>query len=458
MTEAVGSARGISIWDHPRGLWWIGACEFWERFSYYGMQSLLVLYMTHQLLQPGHVENVLGFGGFRHLLEQFYGPLSAQALASVIFGLYAGLVYLTPIAGGWIADRLLGRTLTVTLGATLMACGHFLMAFDASFLLALACLLTGSGCFKGNLAAQIATLYPPDDRRVASAYQIYTLIVQIAVIFAPLVCGTLGETAGWHWGFGVAGVGMLLGLSIYLYARRHLPPETRRRAAAGQAPVRLSAHDRRSLLFLFALVPPLAMLMAYNMQIFNAYLVWAESSLQRHVLGYEFPVTWLISLDAAVSTAAIPVSLMFWRWWSRRWTEPDEVTKITCAGLFASLAPMCLVVGVLITPGDGARVSIVWALAAEVINDLAFSNIYPVALALFSRAAPRNLSGVMVAVFFTHLFLSNMLVGRLGGMLEHMAPVSFWLMHAAIVLTAAIVFAVFRRTLIRQFYPAAQAA
>ncbi len=114
-----------SFIGHPRGLGYISFAEAWERFSYYGMQSLLVLYMVKYLLHPGHVENIAGFESFRHLIEYFRGPLSIQALASTIFGLYTGFVYLTPIAGGLIADRFLGRTATITIGALLMSAGPF---------------------------------------------------------------------------------------------------------------------------------------------------------------------------------------------------------------------------------------------------------------------------------------------------------------------------------------------
>jgi POT family proton-dependent oligopeptide transporter len=198
---------------HPSGLGWLAASEAWERFSYYGMQSLLVLYATHYLLLPGHVEQVWGFVPFSHALESVYGTLTPAAMASIIFGWYAGLVYVTPLAGGLLADRLLGRTATVISGALLMALGHFLMAFEASFLVALLCLLTGVGCFKGNIAAQVGDLYAEGDHRRADAFQIYYIGIQISGIFSPLVCGTLGETVGWHWGFGAAGVGMLAGLA-----------------------------------------------------------------------------------------------------------------------------------------------------------------------------------------------------------------------------------------------------
>src|SRR5476649_569128 len=211
---------------HPRGLAYIAFTEGWERFSYYGMQTLLVLYMVRQLLHPGHIENIAGFATFRAAVERMYGgPLSTVALASAIFGLYTGLVYLTPIAGGIIADRWLGRTRTITIGALLMAAGHFLMAFDFTFLVALSCLLIGVGCFKGNLASQVGALYPTGDNRRADAFQIYYLFINGGVIAAPLIAGTLGEKVGWHYGFGAAGVGMLIGLTIYLSGRKYLPKD-----------------------------------------------------------------------------------------------------------------------------------------------------------------------------------------------------------------------------------------
>src|ERR1700689_1671387 len=216
-----------SFVGHPRGLGYLAFAEGWERFSYYGMQTLLVLYMVRQLLHPGHIERIAGFAPFRAALERAYGtPLSTVALASVIFGLYTGLVYLTPIAGGIIADRWLGRTRTITLGALLMAAGHFLMAFDLSFLIALACLIAGVGCFKGNLASQEGALYATGDLRRADAFQIYFVFINAGVIAAPLTAGTLGELYGWHYGFGVAGVGMLISLVIYRLGRKWLPADT----------------------------------------------------------------------------------------------------------------------------------------------------------------------------------------------------------------------------------------
>src|SRR6202048_4540050 len=249
-----------SFIGHPRGLGYIAFAEAWERFSYYGMQALLVLYMVNRLLHPGHIEHIAGFGPFRHLIESFRGPLSVQALASMIFGLYTGLVYLTPIVGGLIADRWLGRTLTITIGALLMAAGHFLMAFDVTFLAALTCLLTGVGCFKGNLASQVGALYATGDNRRADAFQIYYIFINAGVIAAPLIAGTLGEIYGWHYGFGAAGVGMLIGLTIYLSGRKWLPPDSpvvEKHDRAAKTP--LTHRERIAIIALLVLLPVLTM-------------------------------------------------------------------------------------------------------------------------------------------------------------------------------------------------------
>ena len=274
-----------SFLGHPRGLGYIAFAEAWERFSYYGMQALLVLYMVNRLLHPGHIEHVAGFGPFRQLIENFRGPLSVQALASTIFGLYTGLVYLTPIIGGLIADRVLGRTRTITIGALLMSAGHFLMAFDVTFLLALTCLLCGVGCFKGNLASQVGALYPLGDNRRADAFQIYYLFINGGVIAAPLIAGTLGEVYGWHWGFGAAGIGMLIGLTIYLVGRKYLPPDSpaiEKHERAAKIP--LTHREKMGIVALLLLLPVLTIGIMGNQQIFNAYLVWAQDHAEPRLL------------------------------------------------------------------------------------------------------------------------------------------------------------------------------
>ena len=178
---------------HPKGLAYLAFTEAWERFSYYGMTALVVLYMVQQLLLPGHVENVIGMAGYRAALEAVFGPLSPQALASQTFGLYTGLVYFTPLLGGMIADRLLGAKRTVVIGTLLMSAGHFAMAFDQSFLIALLLLILGSGCLKGNIAAQVGHLYAPEDvSRRTRAFTIFSMAINFGAVLGPLVVRAIG--------------------------------------------------------------------------------------------------------------------------------------------------------------------------------------------------------------------------------------------------------------------------
>lgn len=427
-----------AFFGHPRALGILAGTEGWVGFSFYGMQSLLVLYMTGRLLQPGHVERVLGFGPFRAALDAIYGPLGVEALAAAIMGLYAALIYATPILGGLLADRLLGRTRTVVLGAALMTAGHFLMAFEACFLIALACLVAGMG-LAGSLKAQVGALYGPGDMRRADAFQLYSLSMSVAVILAPLVCGTLGESYDWQWGFAAAGVGMLLGLATYLAGRRLLPPETPRpRQGTGAAPTRLTSREWQAMAALGALLPVLAVASVGNMEIFNAYLVWGRDSYALVFGGRTMPVSWLLSLDALVSVATLLGSMLFWRAWARRWREPHELAKMAVGTVILALAPLVLAAASARVAG-GHKVGLGWGLAFHVVNDVGFANLYPVGLALYSRAAPRGLGATVVNAYALHLFLSNLLVSWLAGLLATMPAQRFWLLHAGLIGAAALV-------------------
>src|SRR5580704_14851714 len=217
------AAASADLFGHPRGLTFLFTTEMWERFSYYGMRSLLVLYMTKYLLLADHSGDVVGLLAFGRGLETVFGPLDVQPLSSQIWGFYTGLVYFTPIFGGLLADRVLGRRRTVVIGAVLMAIGHFMMAVEQLFLFALLALILGNGAFKPNISTQVGGLYAPGDPRRDRAYSIFYVGINVGAFLAPLVCGTLGEKVGWAYGFSAAGVGMCVGLCIYLYALRFLP-------------------------------------------------------------------------------------------------------------------------------------------------------------------------------------------------------------------------------------------
>src|ERR1044072_4948994 len=215
--EGATPARGIL--GQPKGLYYLAFTEAWERFSYYGMTALVVLYMVNQLLLPGHVEHIGGFAGFRAAVESVVGPLSTQALASQIFGLYSGFVYFTPLLGGLIADRWIGQRNAVVIGALSMSSGYLAMAFDQTFLFALLLLVVGSGFLKGNISAQVGALYRPEDvARRTRGFVIFSTGINIGAVVGPLLCGLLAQVYGWHYGFGIGGIFMVLGLGPYLSA------------------------------------------------------------------------------------------------------------------------------------------------------------------------------------------------------------------------------------------------
>ena len=435
----IGPRKGDFL-GHPFGLPVIAGTEAFERFSYYGMQTLLVLYMVKYLLLPEHIGNVAGFGWFSGVLTAIYGAApTTQALSSHIFGTYAALVYLTPILGGILADSWLGKTRTVTLGALLMTAGHFLMAFEVSFLLALLLLVLGVGCLKGNLASQVGALYGPGDTRTADAFQIYYLGISGGAFFAPLVCSSLAENIGWHWGFGAAGVGMVIGLVVYLTGRRHLPPEPARVKASGEPKPAMTPRDWKVLALLIALIPVLAVGALGNQQFFNAYLVWADRSYEFMLFGHRMPTGFLVSFDSITGFFTLAGVVIFWRWYHTRWREPDEITKMVIGCLISSLAFILVAIVASHAAAAGTKVPLWIALVVNTLNNLGFANFFPVSLALYSRSAPRAIAGTMIGIYYLFLFGSNLLVGLVGGWLDIMPPAQFWGLHVAAVLGAGAV-------------------
>ncbi|MBA4756770.1 peptide MFS transporter [Sphingosinicella sp.] len=425
---------------HPIGLGYLAFTEAWERFSFYGMQALLVLYMTKELLLPGHVENVALFQPFSAL----YGGIQGQALASAIFGTYAASVYLTPILGGFLADRVLGKRRTVLLGAITMAVGHFLMAFEAAFLFALLCLVLGSGMFKGNIASQVGALYGPGDLRRADAFQIFYLGINAGVIASPLIVGTLGETVGWHWGFGAAGIGMLIGLAIYVAGQKHLPREHfEPRAEGAAAPPKLQKGDWPAVIALLLLIPVLAVAIVPNNQIFNAYLVWGDQQFDLDFMGEKLPTTWLVTLDAVVSVSFLALVALFYRWYGKRWKEPDEITKIIIGSAFSIGGMLCLYMAAE-TQGPGEKIGLAWPVAFHFVNSIGFAHMLPVSLALFAKLAPKAINATVIGLYYLAFFTANALVGWIGGFYETMQTTEFWLLHAGLAAGAGVVFVAFK--------------
>ena len=449
-TAPASTGRGTLL-GHPRGLYYLAFTETWERFSYYGMTALVVLYMVNQLLLPGHVGQIAGFAGLRAAIESLTGPLSTQALASQIFGLYSGFVYFTPVLGGLIADRWIGQRNAVVIGALSMSAGHLAMAFDRSFLLALPLLVIGSGLLKGNISAQVGALYPQhDEARRTRGFVIFSTGINVGAVFGPLLCGLLAQVYSWHYGFGAAAIFMLVGLATYLSGYRHLPTRVKR---AGGPQRDLSADDWRVIRALIAVIVIVVLPSIAYVQHFNVLPVWIQDHVALGIGGFRIPIPWYQSIDALTSILFVPPLLWILHHQAARGGEPGDLAKIGI-GAWIAAASNLILVGAIYGSG-GHAIHPLWPFLYCVGLGIAFLYYWPATLALVSRAAPARVNATMMGIIFMSLFISNLLIGWLGSLYERMGSSAFWTLHAVIAASGGFLVLLFGPRLSRALRPAA---
>ncbi len=438
LTERNATSR--ELLGHPRALGFLFATEMWERFSYYGMRALFVLYMIKYLLLPAQAGQVHGLAGFKQALEWVFGPLALQPLASQIYGFYTGLVYLTPIFGGLLADRVLGQRRTVILGAALMAVGHFMMAFERLFLVALLFLILGNGCFKPNISTQVGMLYPPGDPRRDRAFSIFYVGINIGAFFSPLVCGTLGETYGWHYGFAAAGVGMTIALVVYLLATPTLPTDA---FAKRQAPAPLGRAGWRAIGAILLLFLPVSVYWATYEQQGNTIVLWASGYTDRHVLGFDIPITWFQALNPFMIFAFTPFVVAFWRWQGAR--EPSTVVKLAI-GCGLNAASWLIMLAATHSAGAG-QASWLWPVAFFAAMTTGELYLSPTSLSLVTKIAPASLLSMMMGLWLSTVFIGGFLAGWLGTFWSSMSKPGFFLLLAILAGAAGLVIALLARPL-----------
>jgi POT family proton-dependent oligopeptide transporter len=304
------------------------------------------------------------------------------------------------------------------------------MAIEPAFLFALLALLLGVGAFKGNIATQLGALYGPNDLRRAMAFQIFYIFINVSVIAAPLVSGTLGQKVGWHYGFGCAGVVMVLGLAIYLSGRRYLPVEDRapaRKQTSQREP--MTRDDWRRVFYLLFLIPILAVALLTNQQIFNAYLTWGDQHFDLTLLNHTS--SWLLTVDAAVSFSMLVAVAAFWKWWGARHREPDEIGKMIIGSVFTVAGGLCLFMAALTHPANGVKIILFWPMMFELMNSIGFAHVLPISLALFSKIAPKRITSTVIGLYYLSFFIANAVVGYVGGLYSSLPTTTFWLIHVA---------------------------
>jgi POT family proton-dependent oligopeptide transporter len=325
-----------------------------------------------------------------------------------------------------------------------MAIGHFLMASEQMFFVALVFLILGNGCFKPNISTQIGGLYTDDDPRRDRAFGIFYMGINLGAIFSPLVCGTLGEVFGWHYGFAAAGVGMLVGLVFYLIGQRDLGPD---QFQSQQTRTPLTADQRK-------VVGALVMLCLLNIiywavyeQQANTMQLWADEKINWTYLGITIPSTWYQSFNPVMVVALVPLLARFWSWQSSRDREPSSVSKMAIGALLLALAFGFIIFGVkVIGTGTG---NVLWLVIGTLILSIGEVYLSPIGLSLVSKAAPRQIMSMMMGMWFLSSFAGGFLSGYIGSYYERMTQENFFLMLAALALVTSLAMWAFNKPIRR---------
>jgi proton-dependent oligopeptide transporter, POT family len=413
MSTAVSPAaiRGRNWFGHPRGLTILFLTEMWSQFSFFGMRTILVYYMTEQLL-------------------------ISQVHSSLIYGLYSGFAYFTPVLGGVASDRWLGRRRAVLLGGSIMAAGHFMMAFEPMFYPALATIAIGNGLFLPSLASQINQLYDDDDPRKPAAYNIYYVGVNIGGFLAPLACGTVGELWGWNWGFTLAGIGMVAGLIVYIVGTPLLPPEQDappgRSAAEGLARGVPAKLERRTVLVLAAVLLLVIVYRSAYEQVGNTVALWADAGVDRRIGGWTIPMTWFQALNSLGIFLFTPAVLAWWSRRAARGKDHSAVAKMATGALALAASFLLLSLVALHAGASGTRASWGWLASYFFVYTVGELFILPVGLGLFGRVAPPKIAATMIAAWFVAAFFGNLGAGALGTLWSAMPPWQFFALVAAV--------------------------
>lgn len=417
-TAEVNLPSAKQWFGQPRGLTILFLTEMWDQFSFFGMRALLVLYMVNHL----HI---------------------AQAKASWIYGLYAAMVYLTPIFGGIIADRWLGRRTSVIAGGLIMMAGHFLMAFEPAFYFALATIAIGNGLFLPSLPSQIDSLYAHDDPRRKSAYNVYYVGINLGAFMAPFVVGTVGEIYGFHYGFAIAGFGMIVALVTYIGGRRYLPPEPPRGLPIPNSVTEDPRAPREGLVRRFALLIAIAACVvvfrgAYE-QIGNTISLWADESVDRTVTAaFSIPVTWFQSLNPMMVFMLTPVFVSRWIRLAKREREPTSVIKMVIGASIIGLSYLMIAAVAWWSAQHGVKVSWLWLAFFIIVMTAGELYILPVGLGLFGRLAPKGLTATTIATWFFAGFAGNLFAGWLGTLWSAQPHGVFFIIIGGVALASAV--------------------
>jgi POT family proton-dependent oligopeptide transporter len=415
---------------HPRGLATLFFTEMWERFSYYGMRALLLLYMVAPVEKGG-----LGF-----LTEK----------GTSIYGWYTFGVYAASIPGGWLADRFFGLYRAVLIGGVIIALGHFCMAVPSQnfFFLGLCLIVFGTGLLKPNVSSIVGTLYTKDDTRRDSGFSLFYMGINLGAFIAPLVCGYLGQKINWHWGFAAAGIGMTLGLVQYVAGKRYLvgseAPRTEgsiaaeKRAMGDRTPApKLTTEEWKRLAVIGILFVFATLFWAAFEQAGSSLNLFADRYTRLSLFGWNFPSSWFQSEQPLFVIIFAPIFAALWLRLGVR--EPSSPAKFVYGLVFVGLGFLLLVPAARIAQTHGMRVSPAWLTALYLLHTFGELCLSPVALSMVTKLSPPRMVGLMMGVWFWTLALGNKLGGYTAGFFDRLPLPTLFGAVAATTISAGIV-------------------
>jgi POT family proton-dependent oligopeptide transporter len=483
MPSPTAPSTDRSFFGHPRGLSTLFFTEMWERFSYYGMRALLLLYMTAPLAAGG-----LGFDA---------------AQGGAIYGLYTSMAYMACLPGGWVADRLIGQRRAVLYGGILIASGHFSMAVPslATFYFGLFLIVIGTGLLKGNVSVIVGQLYGPEDKRRDAGFSIFYMGINLGAFTAPLLCGYLGQEVNWHAGFGAAGVGMTIGLVQYVLGGRHLgdaglapaPAASPAAAAADRRTAWISGlvalavalvvgvggftgvvsitatqvsdaagvflllstvgfftwlflspgwtpDEKRRLYVIGVLFLAAALFWSVFEQAGSTLNLFADRNTDTRVFGRAFPSSWFQSLNSLFLIFLAPVFAALWQWLAARGQEPTSPAKFVWGLVFVGLG-FAVLVGPAARAEAGTLASPWWLTLTYLLHTIGELALSPVGLSAMTVLAPPRIAGLVMGVWFLATSVGNFIGGRVSGFYESMALPTLFGTVAAFAILAGLVLA-----------------
>lgn len=433
---APGVPEQKHVGEHPRALYFLFFTEMWERFSYYGMRALLVYYMTKHIFLDEWKDKVIGHAAIMGALHSIFGEMTIKAQGSQIYGLYTAFVYLTPIAGGYLADKFIGQRKSVYIGGLIMAGAQFVLTQERLFYVGLLLLIIGNGFFKPNISTQVGALYRAGDERRDRAFMIFYVGINLGALLAPLICGTLGEKVGWAYGFGSAGIGMLAGLGVYTLGQQTLAPDNvmKKRTASDDVAVSgqkgaqkgFTSQEKGAIVGLIILCLINVLFWGVYEQQGNTLAYWMDENTDRVIFGWPVPSSWLQMVNPAFIFSFTPLIVGFWKRQATQNKEPSSIAKMAMGCGMMGVGYAIMAAAAIVTGGDKA--SLLWLIGATALLTLGELYLSPVGLSLVTKVAPVRIVSLMMGMWFISSFLGNYLQGYLATYWEKMPKSTFFFM------------------------------